>query len=80
MFLVKIGYCLFQAVLSVVVLGACSLINITFLVLGQRNSRQQKDKQDIKVRCKTKSTKHRHEAINTALSDEESVTESLLTG
>ncbi|XP_060589800.1 lysosomal cholesterol signaling protein-like isoform X2 [Ruditapes philippinarum] len=61
-----------QAVLSVVILSVCSVINITFLVLQQRNSRHHKAKHDIKVRSKVKRSRHRGQG------DEESVTDRLL--
>ncbi|KAL4221937.1 hypothetical protein ACF0H5_017989 [Mactra antiquata] len=39
-----------QAVLSAIILVICSLINVTFLVLYQRNSKHSKDKHEIKIK------------------------------
>ncbi|XP_052804651.1 integral membrane protein GPR155-like [Mya arenaria] len=61
-----------QALLSVVVLTVCSAINITFLVLRQRNARQSKER-SIKVGKKSLPRN-----INTETNEEESITERLL--
>ncbi|XP_053373274.1 integral membrane protein GPR155-like isoform X2 [Mercenaria mercenaria] len=63
-----------QAVLSVIILSICSVLNITFMVLHQRNSRQHKDQDGIKVRSKVKRSRHRGEeesATDRLLQDEE---------
>ncbi|XP_052247243.1 integral membrane protein GPR155-like isoform X2 [Dreissena polymorpha] len=45
-----------QALLSLIVLSVCSLINITFLVLRQRNSRHQPDPRPLKKRTESSYT------------------------
>ena len=54
---------LLQAILSVVILSLCSGINITFLVLRQRNARTMADKNGLKVKSRSKKK---------AISDDES--------
>lgn len=62
--------------LSVVILSLCSIINIVFLVLRQRNARHHKDK-TIKVKSRSKKKTHKRN-VNTRSTDEESIRERLL--
>lgn len=52
------------------ILSVCSAVNVTFLVLKQRNYRQQKEVRDIKVKSKVKGKSSKSQRGTTDLVNE----------